>query len=210
MGDDTTKVATTQSNSANQAAVVPYMRPPLRKILNLHDFEHVARHVLSRDAWAYYHFGSEDEATVSENTAVWNRVWLRPRVLVDVLKVDSRCQILSQASSMPLYISATASGKLGHEQGELALTRAAGKARVPTMISTLASYPLEECAEVKVRPTQPLFAQLYVSVDHDDTLETIRELEQAGAKAIFVTVDTAQLGRRERSMRVQLDGDDED
>lgn len=212
MGNEN-KAAATQSRSSaagGEIAAVPYTRPPLRKILNLYDFENVARNVLSREAWAYYHYGSEDEAAVQENTAVWNRVWLRPRVLVDVLKVDSRCDILGQASSMPLYISATASGKLGYEEGELALTRAAGKARIPTMISTLASYPLEECAEVKVRPTQPLFAQLYISVDRDDTLETIRELEQAGAKAVFVTVDTAQLGRRERSMCVQLDGDDED
>lgn len=71
------------------------------------------------------------------------RIWFRPRVLRDVVQVDYSTKILGQKSSMPVYITATALGKLGHPDGELNLTRAAGKfgviqmVRIPSLINWL-------------------------------------------------------------------------
>jgi L-lactate dehydrogenase (cytochrome) len=77
-----------------------------------------------------------------------DRVWFRPRILRDVSKVDFSTKILGFDSSMPVYITATAlgestlltpiklmSGKLGHPEGEVTLTRAAAKQGVIQMVS---------------------------------------------------------------------------
>ena len=42
-------------------------RPPLDEILNLHDFESVAKAVLPAKAWAYYSSAADDEITIREN-----------------------------------------------------------------------------------------------------------------------------------------------
>merc|ERR1719203_110643 len=48
---------------------------------------------------------------------------------------------------------------------------------------------------------QTIFSQLYVNPERSRTEEYVRKLEQAGVKALFVTVDAPQLGRREKDMR---------
>jgi L-lactate dehydrogenase (cytochrome) len=48
---------------------------------------------------------------------------------------------------------------------------------------------------------QPLFFQLYVNHDRQTTARLIRKAEAGGCRALFVTVDAPQLGRREKDMR---------
>lgn len=50
-------------------------------------------------------------------------------------------------------------------------------------------------------PGQQLFAQLYVNPERSRTKEYVEKLEKAGVKALFITVDAPQLGRREKDMR---------
>lgn len=49
---------------------------------------------------------------------------MRPRVLVNVKEIDMSCTMMGDRSSLPLYVSATALGKLAHPEGEVAITRA--------------------------------------------------------------------------------------
>ncbi|KAF5354998.1 hypothetical protein D9756_005488 [Leucocoprinus leucothites] len=177
-------------------------RPPIDEMLNLHDFEAVAKTVLPAKAWAYYSSGGEDEITIRENRAAFQRVWFRPRVLRDVSTVDWSHIILGQKSSMPVYISATALGKLGHPDGELNVTRAAGKHGVIQMIPTLASCSFDEIVDA-AQPGQPLFLQLYVNRDREITKKYVQHAEKRGVKALFITVDAPQLGRREKDMRMK-------
>ncbi|KAF4563210.1 Cytochrome b2, mitochondrial precursor [Pleurotus pulmonarius] len=181
-------------------------RPPLDEIINLHDFEAVAKAVLPPKAWAYYSSASDDEITIRENRAAFQRVWFRPRILRDVTSVDWSTTILGQKSSLPVYISATALGKLGHPDGELNLTRAAGKHGVIQMIPTLASCSFDEILDAAV-PGQPLFLQLYVNRDREITKKYVQHAEKRGVKALFITVDAPQLGRREKDMRMKFVGD---
>merc|ERR1719203_855512 len=48
---------------------------------------------------------------------------------------------------------------------------------------------------------QNVFSQLYVNPERSRTEEYVRKLEANGVKALFVTVDAPQLGRREKDMR---------
>lgn len=180
------------------------LRPPLSECLNLHDFEAIARAVMPEKAWAYYSSAADDEITHRENHAVYQRIWFRPRVLRDVTKVDWSTTILGQKSSMPVYITATALGKLGHPEGELNLTRAAAKFGVIQMIPTLASCSFDEIRDAAA-PDQVQFMQLYVNKDRAITKKIVQHAEERDIKGLFITVDAPQLGRREKDMRQKFE-----
>ncbi|EAU91264.2 cytochrome b2 [Coprinopsis cinerea okayama7 len=182
-------------------------RPPLSQILNLHDFEAIAKATMPEKAWAYYSSAADDEITNRENHAAYHRVWFRPRILIDVTKVDWSTTILGHKSSMPIYITATALGKLGHPDGELNLTRAAAKHNVIQMIPTLASCSLDELIDA-AQPGQVQWLQLYVNKDREITKRIVQHAEARGIKGLFITVDAPQLGRREKDMRMKFDADD--
>ena len=67
--------------------------------------------------------------------------------LVNVKNIDLRTKILGHPSSFPVYITATALGKLAHPEGEVVLTRAAHAQGVIQMCPTLASCTVEEMTE---------------------------------------------------------------
>ncbi len=179
--------------------------PPMEMCLNLFDFEVVARRVLKPTAWAYYSSGADDEITMRENNNAFGRIWFRPRILRNVSHIDFSTSILGHKSTMPLYITATALGKLGHPDGEKNLTVAAGKEGLIQMIPTLASCSFDEIVDARVSEDQPQFFQLYVNSNRSITEKLIRKAEDRGVKALFVTVDAPQLGRREKDMRMKFD-----
>ncbi|RKP12228.1 FMN-dependent dehydrogenase-domain-containing protein [Piptocephalis cylindrospora] len=177
--------------------------PPLEACFNLMDFESAAQTALSPEAWAYYSSGSDDEISLRDNRAAFQRIWLRPRVMVNVLNVDISTHILGHPASLPLYISATALGRLGHPDGEIALTRGAATTAIPQMLPTLASCSLKEMTDARA-DGQVQFYQLYVAQDRDHTARLIRAAEDRGCKGLFITVDAPQLGRREKDMRMKF------
>lgn len=187
------------------AAPQPYVKPDLSEILSLHDFEAVARHTMNRRGWNYYSSGADDEITMRENNTAYQRIWFRPRILRDVTKVDFSTEILGHKSSMPVYITATALGKLGHPEGEVVLTRAAHEHGIIQMIPTLASCGFDEMVDAAA-PGQVQFLQLYVNADKSRTKKIIEHAGKRGVKALFITVDAPQLGRREKDMRTKFEG----
>ncbi|MCO5588419.1 hypothetical protein L7F22_042375 [Adiantum nelumboides] len=174
--------------------------PMLSQCLNLYDFE-----VLKGTAWAYYSSGADDEVTMRENNTAFGRIWFRPRILRDVSNIDFSTSLLGQKSKMPIYITATALGKLGHPDGEKNLTIAAGKEGLIQMIPTLASCSFDEICDARVHEQQVQFFQLYVNSNRAVTEKLIRRAEERGVKGLFVTVDAPQLGRREKDMRIKFE-----
>ncbi|KIK70452.1 hypothetical protein GYMLUDRAFT_273869 [Collybiopsis luxurians FD-317 M1] len=182
-------------------------RPSLSEIINLHDFEAIAKVVMPTKAWAYYSSAADDEITLRENHAAYHRIWFRPRILRDVTTVDFSSTILGHKTSMPIYITATALGKLGHPDGELILTRAAAKHGIIQMIPTLASCSFDELVD-GAQPGQIQFFQLYVNKDREITKRIVQHAESRGVKGLFITVDAPQLGRREKDMRQKFEAED--
>jgi L-lactate dehydrogenase (cytochrome) len=125
---------------------------------------------------------------------------MKPRILVNVREIDMTTNILGVTSTLPLYFTATALAKLAHPNGELAIVKAARKAGVPYMLPTLSSYTLDEMLEAR-HPGQECFSQLYVNPERSRTQAYVEKLEANGVKALFITVDAPQLGRREKDMR---------
>jgi L-lactate dehydrogenase (cytochrome) len=135
--------------------------PALSQCFNLLDFETVAKKVMKNTAWAYYSSAADDELTVRENRSAWQKVWFRPRILVDVEKVDMSTKMFGDDFACPFYVTATALGKLGNPEGEICLTKAAAKHGVPQMIPTLASCSFDEIVDAKAGD-QIQWLQLYV------------------------------------------------
>ncbi|KAF2867565.1 FMN-dependent dehydrogenase-domain-containing protein [Massariosphaeria phaeospora] len=174
--------------------------PILEQCYNLMDFEAVARRVMKKTAWAYYSSGADDEITLRENHSAFHKIWFRPRILVDVEKVDTSTTMLGTKVDIPFYVTATALGKLGHPEGEVVLTKGAKKHNVIQMIPTLASCSFDEICDAR-EADQVQWLQLYVNKDRAVTKRIVEHAEKRGCKGLFITVDAPQLGRREKDMR---------
>ncbi|MCJ1363097.1 Cytochrome b2, mitochondrial precursor [Acarospora aff. strigata] len=174
--------------------------PILEQCYNLMDFEAVARRVMKKTAWAYYSSGADDEITMRENHSAFHKIWFRPRVLVDVEKIDLSTNMLGTKVDIPFYVTATALGKLGNPEGEVILTRGAKKHNVVQMIPTLASCSFDEIMD-EAQGDQTQWLQLYVNKDREITKRIVQHAEKRGCKGLFITVDAPQLGRREKDMR---------
>ncbi|KIK71153.1 hypothetical protein GYMLUDRAFT_33287 [Collybiopsis luxurians FD-317 M1] len=175
-------------------------RPPLNRIINLADMEQVASNVLSYKAWAYYSSAADDEISASENARAFNRFFFNARVMRPVSKCDPSTTILGFKTSLPIFVSGAALAKLGHPLGEVNITRGCAPSNIIQMVSSNASLSYSEIASA-AEPSQTLFFQLYKHKDDDVALKRIREVEQLGYKAIFLTVDAVVPSNRERDVR---------
>lgn len=156
----------------------------------------VAKSVLKGEAWAYYSSGADDEIAVRENHNAFHRIYFRPRVMVNVKNVDTSTTMLGVRTSIPLYITATALGKLGHHEGEVCLTKAAQHQDIIQMIPTLASCSFDEIVDAAA-PNQTQWLQLYVNSNREVTEKFVRHAEARGMKGLFITADAPQLGNTE-------------
>jgi 4-hydroxymandelate oxidase len=96
------------------------MDPP---VVNLYDFEARARECLAEMAYAYYASGANDEITLRENHAAYDRIALRYHVLRDVSQRDMSTTVLGVPVSMPVIIAPTAFHGMAHAEGEIPATR---------------------------------------------------------------------------------------
>lgn len=181
--------------------------PPLNNIINLYDFEYLASQTLTKQAWAYYSSGANDEVSHRENHNAYHRIFFKPKILVDVSKVDLSTDMLGSHVDVPFYVSATALCKLGNPlEGEKDIARGCGQGitKVPQMISTLASCSPEEIISAAPSDEQIQWYQLYVNSDRKITDDLVKNVEKLGVKALFVTVDAPSLGQREKDMKLKF------
>ncbi|MBJ7295117.1 alpha-hydroxy acid oxidase [Dolichospermum sp. UHCC 0684] len=166
--------------------------------INLFGYEQLAKEHLSQMAFDYYSSGAWDEVTLRDNLAAFTRVKLRPKMLVDVSKINLTTQVLGESLQLPLLIAPMAFQCLADPEGEIATALAAADAGVGMVLSTLATKSLEEVATV-AKGLQ--WFQLYIHKDQGLTQALVQRAYTAGYKAICLTVDAPMLGKRERDQR---------
>jgi isopentenyl diphosphate isomerase/L-lactate dehydrogenase-like FMN-dependent dehydrogenase len=120
--------------------------------LNLEELEARAREVLPQIAYDYYASGANDEVTLRENRAAYERITLLPRMLVDVSARDLGTTVLGEPVSMPILIAPTALPGLANPEGEVATTKAAGAAKTVITLATLSTSSIEEAMAVATGP----------------------------------------------------------
>nr|XP_031859814.1 uncharacterized protein CI109_004662 [Kwoniella shandongensis]KAA5526886.1 hypothetical protein CI109_004662 [Kwoniella shandongensis] len=173
-------------------------------VVSLDDFERYAKDLLIPAAWYYYSTGADGEHSLFDNADAYNRVHFRPRVMRNVTDPDLRTKILGVESTLPFYVSPTARNGLGQPLGEIAVTRGAGATGILQVLSHYASRSLEEVIS-ETKEGQKVGWQIYTSMDREKSAREIREAYRLGAQSIWVTVDTAILGKREKERRAQAE-----
>ncbi len=166
--------------------------------LNLFELEAIAKAKLDEAAFGYYASGANDEISLRDNRAAFERIKLFYRVLVDVSTRDLATTVLGYPVSMPVLVAPTAFHKMAHPDGEAATARAAGAAKTIMMLSSLSNTDVEDVVQAA---SSPIFFQLYVYRDRKATEALIARVEAAGCRALVLTVDAPLLGRRERDVR---------
>src|SRR3954463_11203611 len=93
--------------------------------VSIEDLRQIARRRLPRAIFDFFDGGAEDETTLRENRAAFERVRLLPKVLVNVAQVDTSTEIFGKKSNLPLAIAPTGGISAGRWGAELILARAA-------------------------------------------------------------------------------------
>jgi L-lactate dehydrogenase (cytochrome) len=170
----------------------------LRRAASVADLRRIARRRLPRGVFDYIDGGAEDERALAANGEAFARTTFRPRVLRDVGSVDPATTLLGRPLPLPLVLAPTGFTRIADPEGELAVARAAARARLPYTLSTLGTRSIEEVAAVG---DGPLWFQVYVWRDRGLVRDMVERAAAAGYEALVLTVDTAVLGRRERDVR---------
>ncbi len=176
-------------------------KSPQATPVNLFEFESLARRRLPPMAWNYLAGGSPDENTLRRNRERLDALRLKPRVLVDVSRVDTRLELLGETLEHPILLAPAGYQCLFHPEGEIAAVRGAGEAGALFVASTVATTSIEDIGRAA---TGRLWFQLYVQQDRGFTRELVRRTEAAGCRALCLTVDTPTLGPRDRERRSSL------
>jgi 4-hydroxymandelate oxidase len=166
--------------------------------VNISEYETLARARMEPVEWDFYAGGSDDEVTLGTTRAAFERIRLRPRVLVDVSACDLRTTVLDTRVSMPILVAPMAFHGLAHPEGECETARAVGESGTLMVTSTTSNRSLEEIADTA---TGPLWFQLYTYGGFEISASLVKRAEAVGYRAIVLTVDLPRVGRRERDIR---------
>ena len=173
--------------------------------VNLYDYEARAKLVLPHNNWEFIEAGSMDEFTTRRNRNAFEDLKLRPRFLRDVQERKISTTVLGQEISMPVMVAPAGSHMLAHPDGEVATAQGAGRSDTLMMLSTSSNYSMEEVSEAA---SSPLWFQLYHR-GYNFTEMLVHRAEEAGFKAIVLTVDTPVASPKERDLRNRYKRDHE-
>ncbi|KAH1055769.1 hypothetical protein J1N35_033834 [Gossypium stocksii] len=169
--------------------------------VNVNEFQELARQALPKMYYDYYSGGAEDEYTLKQNVEAFQGITIRPRILVDVSRIDLSTTVLGYKISAPILIAPSAKHKWAHPEGEVATARAAAACDTIMILSYRSTCTIEEVASScnAVR-----FFQCYVYKRRDISANLVQRAERCGYKAIVLTVDSPRLGRREKDIKNKM------
>lgn len=174
------------------------MRDETLAAFNVADLRDIAQRRLPKGIFEFVDRGAEDEVSLRNNRAAFERIRLRPRVLVDVSRRSQEITLLGHRQKMPIAIAPTgAAGILWHE-GEIALARAAAAAGIPFTLATGSLTAMEKVVE---RAGGRLWFQLYMYADRSLSYQLVERAKAAGLEGLVVTVDSPVFSNREYNLR---------
>ena len=165
---------------------------------NFEDFRKLAKKKLPAPIFHYIDGGADDEVTLNRNTNAFNECDLVPNILASVGEPDLSTTVFGRKIDMPLFLSPTAMQSLYTPEGDKASARAAEKFGTMYSMSTMASFSIEEIANIS---SGPKLFQLYVHKDQSITDDLIDRCRRANFDGLCLTVDTLVAGNRERDHR---------
>ncbi|MGM9944917.1 MAG: alpha-hydroxy acid oxidase [Lysinibacillus sp.] len=166
------------------------------------DLEKAVADKIPAGPYGYVRSGAGGEESLRNNRNAFAKYSIVPRFLTDVSNPDTSIELFGKKHPTPFLFAPVGMNKMAHEDGELAVVRAAEKLEMPYIQSTVSSYGLEEVAAVA--PNHTKWFQLYWSTNEEIAYSMAARAEAAGFEAIVLTVDTVMLGWREEDVRNQF------
>ena len=162
------------------------------------DYRELARRRLPRQLFDYVDGGAYDEATMRANVSDLGDVLLRQVVMRDVTVRDPKVEVLGQELAIPVVLAPVGLAGMLAQRAEVQAARAAEKAGVAFIESTVSICSVEEVAKATKRP--PWF-QLYVMRDRGYAEDLMARARAVGSPVLVLTIDLAVVGARHRDTR---------
>ena len=161
--------------------------PTLDQMLNVMDFEPVARAAIPPAHWGYIATGVDDDRTVGINHEAFSQVEIRSRRFVDVSQLDLSVRMFGVTHPSPVYLSSVSRQRaFNPAEGEIGTARAAAARSTLMLLSNVGSTAVEDVVEAR---GGPVWMQLYATDDWEVTKAVVKRAERAGCPAIAFTVD---------------------
>jgi (S)-mandelate dehydrogenase len=168
---------------------------------SIDDLRRLAQRRLPRSIFDFYDGGAEDESTLAENRAAFERHRLAPRALVDVAQAATATTLFGQPLGAPMAIGPTGALGFGWRDADLHLARAAHRHGIPFTLSSSGTASIEAVAQAS---SGRLWFQAYVLRNQDFFWKMVERAERAGFEALVITVDLPVGGKRERDFHNQF------
>jgi isopentenyl diphosphate isomerase/L-lactate dehydrogenase-like FMN-dependent dehydrogenase len=165
---------------------------------NISDLRKMALKRVPKGLFEFVDRGTEDEVSLKNNRAVFERIRFKPRTLVDVSSRNQEITLFGNRHKMPIVIAPTGTAGLMWHEGEIALARAAAEAGIPFTLATGSMTAMEKVAE---QAGGELWFQLYMWPDRSLSHKLVERARAAGFTGLVVTVDGVVSGNREYNLR---------
>ena len=167
----------------------------------INDYRELARRRLPRQLFDYIDGGAYEEATLRRNVSDLEDVLLRQVVMRDVSERDASVEVLGRQLALPVILAPVGLCGMMATRAEVQAARAAEKAGIPFIESTVSICSIEEVA--KATSTPPWF-QLYVMRDRSYAEDLMARAQAVGSPVLVLTIDLAVVGARHRDTRNAL------
>jgi isopentenyl diphosphate isomerase/L-lactate dehydrogenase-like FMN-dependent dehydrogenase len=170
---------------------------PLLEPVCVMDFAPLAKAKLDPIAWDYLEGGTEDEVSLRDNREAFNRIIIRPKALVDVHKIDLSLELFGKKLEYPIILDPAGGKNCFFPEGELAVARAAAKAKALHITNGGIQKVLEE-------GNGPVWWQVTTGGEFRNPQSMrafVKRVESQGCSGICFTVDIMYVSHRERNVR---------
>jgi isopentenyl diphosphate isomerase/L-lactate dehydrogenase-like FMN-dependent dehydrogenase len=154
--------------------------------INVFDFRETAKHVFQPGHYTRMMMGADNGETVMANREGFSKFQFRMPRLINTQNIDSSVELFGETYPVPIFIAPCGGQKAFHEEGEVAVARAARSRGVGQFLSNQASTAIEEVSAAR---GVPVLFQLYPNLEWATTEAVIRRAERAGSRVMVVTVD---------------------
>jgi 4-hydroxymandelate oxidase len=172
--------------------------PDVARAITIADLRALALDRLEPAAVEWLEAGAADERTVAWNRSAFDRIGLSPRLPREPASLDTTLTLFGDALSLPVLLSPVAYQRMLHPDGEKATAAGASRAGAHWVVSTGTTTSLDD---IRAASAGPLWFQLYLQHDRAFTGDLVRLAEDAGCRALVLTIDTPVIGARDRQRR---------
>ncbi len=162
--------------------------------VSVEGYRRAARRAVPLMVWTYVEGAADDWMTLADNRDAFGRWWLRQRVLTGHAHHDLTTELEGEALTLPVLVAPTGLNGLSRWEGDIAVARGAEAAGTRLVLSSAASYSIEEVAAAA---GERHWFQLYPWRDRELIGGLIERAGRAGYRTMVVTVDVPAVGNRE-------------